>query len=135
MHQNLKNHKEKAFLLFQKVYIYRTNNKKPWDQLTFAEREDIKFKWDVIKFFIISNGEITKQDIWDHLEFCPESFEYVSGTNAPIDIWRNDKTWNVKSIWFDIYPPFPLTEYDAKLLMNTIGLRMCHFINTKRTTQ
>jgi hypothetical protein len=132
MHQNLKNHKERAFLLFYRVYIYRNNTKKPWNKLSLTEREDKKFKWDAIKLFVMSNGVITSEDVINHLNTCPEAFEYTTGTNKDAfkDVMTNEK-WSNTSIWIDIYEPFPLTEYDSKLLINALGLRMCHFVNTK----
>jgi hypothetical protein len=132
MHQNLKNHKERAFLLFYKIYIYRNNTKKPWNKLNLEEREKEDFKWDTVKLFIMSNGVLTEKDVVHHLEICPETFEYTTGTNKDVfkDVMIN-KDWKHTSIWVDIYEPFPLTEYDTKLLINAIGLRMCHFVNVK----
>jgi len=128
VHQNLKTHMDKSFLLFYKSYTYITNTKKPWDKLTIKERERKNFKWRCQKMFILANGEITQKDVEDHYKNCPEMFEYVEGTNT----YSNEKVWPIESRWTEIYPPFPLTEYDAKLLINTIGLRMCHFINVNK---
>lgn len=131
MHQNLKNHLDQAFLLWQKVYIYITNTKRPWDELPMKEREDKKFKWTCVKLFVLSNKPISKKDVEEHMKTCPETYEYVEGTNKNgFDL--NPNNWKPCSVWYDIYPPFPLTEYDAKLLINTVGLRMCHFINARK---
>lgn len=131
MHQNLKQHKDKAFLVFHRVYIYLTNTKQPWDKLTNKQREAKGFDWKVIKLFVMTNGPLTKEHIIQHMENCPETFEYVDGVNkGGLDLVVKD--WKQTSNYFEIYEGFPLTEYDAKLLINTLGLRMCHFINTKR---
>lgn len=129
MHENLKTHPEKAFMLFYKVYIYITNTDKKWNDLTTKQKEKRGFKWGCVKLFVMSNGKITKQDIEKHIETCPEMFQYIDGVNKKKHRF-NSSNWNKYSEDYVIYEPHPITEYDAKLLLNTIGVRMLHFINT-----
>ena len=128
MHQNLKHHKDQAFLVFHRVYIYITNTKKPWNELTNKQREHKKFKWRVVKLFVMANGPITPADIEWHMANCPETFEYAAGVNdSNFDLTVPE--WKHCSHDYHIYEGFPLTEYDTKLLINTLGLRMCHLVN------
>ena len=78
----------------------------------------------------MANGPLTDEDIINHMKNCPEAFEYVDGVNKG-GLELEVSEWKITSHYFEIYDGFPLTEYDSKLLINTLGLRMCHFVNTK----
>ncbi len=126
MHQHLKNHPEEVFMWFQKVYVYCTNTKKPWDKLTIKERESKKFQWTCYKYFCVSKFPITEEDIRDHEKICPESIEMIPGTND--NTHMNKENW-IKSKWYDVYGAHPIIEYDLQLLNTLIGIRMIHFVN------
>jgi len=127
MHQHLKQHPERAFLHFIRVYCYITNTKKPWDKLTNAQREHKDFKWTVRKWFFAANAPIiTVEDIKHHETICPE-LDRTPGVNDKCEDPTDD--WKCRSEFYEIYPPFPLTEYDTQLLINTLGLRMFHMMN------
>lgn len=130
MHQNLKRNKDRSFLRFTRVYIYCSNTRKPWNKLTKAEQDDKNFKWFCRKWFVVSNGDITEDDMKNHEKNCPEVYEYIEGVNDNVE--NPAKDWKQCSFWYDIYESFPLTEYDLKLLINVLGLRMVHFINVNR---
>jgi len=46
MNEYLKEHPERGFLLFTKVYCYGTNKGK-WRSLSQADKDSKTFKWDV----------------------------------------------------------------------------------------
>ena len=124
MNMDYKNGRKKPMLLFSKVYVYKTNTKKPWNKLTEKQLNDKKFQWSCIKWFIISNKELTEKDVKTHISSCPELENNEFDKHLPGIKWKHE------SYWFNIYNPVPITkEYDLKLLIETIGLRMLHFIN------
>ena len=127
MNEDLKRHPDKAFMLFQKVYIYYTNTKKPWIELSEKEKNSKKFKWYCDKWFVLSKKQVTEKQVIEHIKTCPELKESAD------DILKNNvdptKKWKHHSIWTDVYKGFPIRdEHEFKLLVNTIGLRMLHFM-------
>jgi hypothetical protein len=127
MNEDLRRHPERAFLLFTKVYQYTTNTKNPWNMLTDKERNDKTFQWSCNKWFFISKHPLTEAQCLRHIRTCPELYEEVD------NVLKNNvdpsKKWKYISHWFDIYEAYPLrNEEQFKLLVNTIGLRMLHFV-------
>jgi len=127
MNEDLKRNPNKAFMLFQKAYIYHTNTKKPWIKLTDKEKNNKKFRWYCNKWFILSNHQVTEAEVLEHINNCPELKESAD------KILKNNinptKNWKHHSEWVDVYKTFPIRdEHEFKLLVNTIGLRMLHFI-------
>ena len=127
MNEHLKSHTDKAFMMFTKVYIYNTNTKKPWDKLTEKDKTNKKFKWYCEKWFCISKGKITSDDMKNHLKICPELKEPEGSINERHVNFT--KGWVRHSKFYRMYDAYPLTEYDLKLLLNVIGIRMLHFVN------
>jgi len=128
MNLDYKNGTKKPMLLFTKVYVYKTNTKKPWDKLTTKEFDSKKFEWTCIKWFMVSNEPLTEQEVKDHIKSCPELENNKFDKHLPKDKTKNKNT----SYWYDIYAEQPIVgEYDLKLLIDTIGLRMLHFVNNR----
>jgi len=130
MHGDLSRNPEKAFMLFTKVYVYNTNTKKPWNKLTAKQRNHKNFQWTCSKWFFVSNEPLTIEDVNNHIIDCPELKE--SADNILKNNVNPVKKWKQNAAWADIYAFFPLTEYDLKLLLNVIGIRMLHFVNNKK---
>ena len=131
MYEDLKRNLDKAMLLFTKVYVYHTNTKKPWNELTPKQMNDTKFKWACGKWFMLSNDTITSNQVKTHIKSCPELVEdadkILKNNNNPFAKWKQH------SEWYNIYEAYPIKgELELKLLINTIGLRMLHFVNNKR---
>ena len=127
MNEDLKRHPELAPYLFTKVYIYVTNTKKPWNQLTEKDFADKKFKWYCNKWFFISSKKLTEDVVKEHINDCPELREKLDDISKKTP--NLNKNWKFKSEWYNIYPEVPLRdEGELKLLVNTIGLRMLHFM-------
>ena len=124
MNEDLKRNPEKAMLLFTKVYIYGTNTKKPWDKLNKKEMNKSTFKWECGKWFFLSKHHPTKEQVIEHIKSCPELVEDAD------NILKNNKRSEMKAHFYHIYESYPLrNEEQLKLLLNTIGVRMLHFIN------
>ena len=127
MNEHLKAHMNLAFMRFVKVYVYHTNTKKPWDKLTEKERNAKDFKWLCQKWFCVSKNELKAKDIKKHFDICPELKEPEGSVNEKhVDLYKG---WKQHSEYYKIYPEYPLTEYDLKLLLNVVGIRMIHFVN------
>lgn len=126
MHENLKGHPEAVFMYFQKVYNYMTNTGK-WSELTERQKNKKGFEWTITKLFVVSKHPITVDDYYQHMENCPEMIDETAGVNdkvvKPFTKWKN--TYDDPLV----YAPHPITEYDLKLLLHVIGVRMIHFIN------
>lgn len=124
MNEDLKRHPEQRLLYFTKVYVYTTNTKKPWNKI---DLNDKKLEWFCAKWFCISKDILTENMVKNHINNCPElkeSIDDLSKKNSD-----PSKNWKYKSEWYHIYPEVPLKdEGELKLLINTIGLRMLHFI-------
>ena len=121
-------------MYFSKVYIYKTNTKKPWDYLTKHTPkvfDSKKFRWACNKFFILHpNLEVTQEEIEHHIKNCPELGEINEGRFCNYSDKCEDATkkWKHTSEWYHIYPSTKLNAYDVKLLLRIIGIRMLHFI-------
>jgi len=127
MNEDLRRNLDKAFLLFTKVYIYNTNTKKPWNRITNKEMNSKKFKWYCSKWFCISKHPITAKEVENHIISCPELVE--DKDNVLKNCASPSKGRKHHSVWYDVYDPYPLrNEEQLKILINTIGLRMLHFI-------
>jgi len=117
-----------GFMVFTKVYIYNTNTKKKWIDLTEKDKNSDKFSWYCEKWFFISKKDITEENVLEHFKYCPE----LNGEDKNSYIFKKhkkpDKDWKNHSKWIRIYDSYPLTVYDFKLLLNVIGIRMLHFI-------
>ncbi len=128
MNLDLSRNPEKALLLFTKVYIYTTNTKKPWIELTPKQRNAKNFEWYCPKWFFLSKKPLSQLGVIKHIKTCPELVE--SADNILKNNAQVDKKWKHKSFWCDIYPFYPLRdEKDLKTVINTIGVRMLHFVN------
>lgn len=127
MNLDYKNGAKKPMLLFTKIYIYATNTKKPWNKLTEKDMDNKKFQWTCTKWFIISNNPLVIKEVEEHIKSCPELENNKFDKHVPKSRWKNT------SYWYEMYTPTPIVgEYDLKLLIEAIGLRMLHFINNKR---
>ena len=129
MHEYLKEHPEKSFLLWQSVYIYHTNTKKKWSELTQKDKDNKNFKWFASKMFMLAKKPVTVADIEKYIKESPEfdDMDIPNSTNSkssnPSDSWKHH------SVDYVIYGWFPLTHYDVKLLFNVMSPRMLHLIN------
>lgn len=125
MNEYLKEHPERAFISFYKVYIYGTNKGK-WTELSQEDKDSPGFKWDVSKAFFLSKRRITAEDVKNHFTVngCKCEGEDPEGTTNT----KCKKSKLTKD--YVIYGGIPLTGYDAKLLLNVIGLRMLHFVES-----
>lgn len=125
MHENLKTQPDKVFMWFQKIYEYKTNTGK-WRDLTEKDRQKKNFQWTIVKMFAVSKNPMTAEDYYKHLKECPELKEDVPGTNDKA-VHRHPK-WRKTYSDALVYTPHPITPYDLKMLLNTIGIRMIHFV-------
>lgn len=126
MHEHLKEHPEKAFILFTKVYIYYNNTKTPWSKLKQKQKDNKNFKWFVSKLFCLSKNPLTKKDVIEYWDNCPEfDTQKVTTNSKSVSIAHN---WKVCTKDHIIYGWHPVKAYDVKVLLNTIGIGMCHFI-------
>ena len=124
MHEYWKEHPEKAFMLFTKVFIYKNNSGTKWSELTQDQKDDPEFKWSCTKMFVLSKRPISPEDAKRAYENSPE----MDDVNLPNS--TNSKADDPHSGWpsdFVIYPFFPCSAYDVRLLINTVGLRRLHF--------
>jgi hypothetical protein len=127
MNEMLKVNKN-GFMVFTKVYIYNTNTKKPWNELTEKDKNKNEFSWYCEKWFFVSKRKINELDVIEHFKYCPE----LIGEDKDSWIFKKHKKpdgdWKNHAKWVRIYPSAPLTVYDFKLLLNVIGIRMLHFV-------
>lgn len=128
MREDLRRNKDKSFLLFTKCYVYTTNTRVPWDKLTLEEMNNSDFRWYCVKWFFISKRVLTEQEVENHVKNCPELQESADElSKRSVDVGCN---FVEKSEWYNLYESYPIAnEYDLKLLINTIGLRMIHFVD------
>lgn len=126
MHENLKTQPDKVFMYFQKVYNYMTNTAK-WSELTEKQKTSKGFEWTISKLWVVSKKPITIDDYYDHQTHCPELYSETPGVNDKA--FKPMKGW--KKMYEDpqIYGAHPITEYDLKLLLHILGVRIIHFIN------
>ena len=127
MHENMKV-SGNAFMWFSKVIIYKTNTKKKWSKLTKRETKAKGFKFIAPKLFVVSkNREVTQQQIEDALLTNPDFNEQQSGINDKSGSLTKD--WKYCSSDYIIYGAHPITEYDLKLIINLLGIRMIQFVS------
>lgn len=114
---------DEPLLYFQKVYVYITNTDKPWNKLTNEDMSKKKFSYVCHKWYFIVKKKLSKRDIDKHFRTCND------GHNVS-EFYDMAKKRDIGySVFYDFYEPVPLSEYDLKLLLNTIGIKILHFVN------
>ncbi len=126
MNENMKDN-ETAYMYFHKVYIYVTNTKTKFSQLTEKEKKKKNFQWYSIKHFLLAKNKVkTMDEVLDVINKDPDLREEQSGVNDR-GVKTDDKQWKHKSYDYVIYGCQPLTVYDVKLLLNIFGIRLFRF--------
>lgn len=129
MNEYLKERPEKAFLLFTKVYIYMTGTKKKWSELSQEEKETPGFRWDCVKMCFLSKNPLTEEQIINYIKTDTTELNEPPNTTNSKSI-KNKKLMSLLTTKdYIIYGYFPLRACDVKVLLNTIGIRMLHFID------